>query len=294
MKRKLIIFFLLLTYFSYSQVDSIKVDQNKNEKTTKNIPIEKGNNSINELDYYKLLSEQSKNNNDTYISLIQWTLGVSFGFLLAIIGSQIFFNYRINKKEVEYIKKDVDEKIADLKNELNEDIDSKFNELKKELKIDISANISNMKDEITSKFKSEKEYSALKLEVMENSLQQEIKILKKDIENNAGNLWKLRGVESNALSSFIRAVKLQIELGREPKYLLDDIIKTLNGLEEIHKVDHGNLETLVEQIKTSHKDKSSKIKELYIGKPIYYYGDSPRPTGMIGMVSNKIYIENKK
>ena len=295
---KLLFILSLFTINSFSQVanntetltnDSIPDIEVKKEKIS--------NNSLSELDYYKLLYNQTQSNNEQYISLIQWTLGISFVFLLAIIGSQIFFNYRINKKEIDYIKKDIDEKISELKNDLSESLDEKFNILKSELKVDLTKSESEITKNIETKFSSFKEVSKIKMEVIEKSLLQNIKALEKEIEKNAGDLWKLKGVESNALSSFLRSAAIQIDLKREVKYLLDDIIDVLKKLEEIHSSDYNSLDTLIEKIKISHSEKTKEIISLYKEKPVYVYErneGSGFGLGFLGMSSSKKYVKNKK
>src|ERR1044072_295484 len=67
---------------------------------------------LTEAKAYQLLYENAKASNDKTISITQWTIGISLSILLAILFSQIFFNYRISKKEIDYIKKDIDEKHA--------------------------------------------------------------------------------------------------------------------------------------------------------------------------------------
>jgi hypothetical protein len=105
----LIIFFTSQLAFSQSQ-EIIKLDT-----LEPNSLVElRQNEKITELDYYKLLYESQVESNANFETLFQWTIGLSFGFLIAIIGSQIFFNYRINKKEIEYIRKDLQESILEL------------------------------------------------------------------------------------------------------------------------------------------------------------------------------------
>lgn len=294
MKNILLILIFQFSILTFGQKDSTEIQSLKVDST---VDIEKKSN-ITELDYYKLLAEQAQKDNETYISLTQWTLGISFAFLLAIIGSQIFFNYRINKKEIDYIRKDLDEKISELKNEINQSINSKFDDLEKELKKDMTKESLEMKKTLSSDFTTHKEYLKLKLEVQEKSLKQDLKVLEKEVEQNKGDLWKLKGVESNALSSFVKSASLQIELNRDPKYILDEINTVLGNMEEINSYDYERLNTLSEKTIKTHKEKTEKMISLYRDKPVYEFVVNNSPFGGIGGMGgfppSIRYIKNKK
>jgi len=294
MKKILLILLLQLSFLTYGQKDSTETQIKKVDSVSKT--IEKPN--LSELDYYKLLAEQAQKDNETYISLTQWTLGISFAFLLAILGSQIFFNYRINKKEIDFIKKDIDEKFAELKNDITESVDSKFEKINKEIKTDLTKLSIELKKSNAENFKNHKEYSNLKLEVQKTSLKQEIKSLEKEIEKNKGDLWKLKGVESNALSSFIRSALLQLELKRDVQYILDDINEVLANLEEIDSNSYDKLDELSGKTIESNQAKTEKMISLYKDKPVYEFVARTSPFGGIGGMGifppSIRYIKNKK
>ena len=155
----LIILFCFSTILFGQNQDSTSNSKVKNGDLIKNENVKTKNNSMSELDYYKSLYENTKENNESYKSLLQWTFGISLGFLLAIIGSQIFFNYRLNKKELDYIKKDIDEKVLDLENKLIKKIQDKFNDLDKSLSAGLTKNQ-----------KENKEFLEEKLNILEESL----------------------------------------------------------------------------------------------------------------------------
>lgn len=294
MKKTLLILILQLSFFTYGQKDSAVTQIIKVDSVSKT--IKKSN--LSELDYYKLLAEQAQKDNETYISLTQWTLGISFAFLLAILGSQIFFNYRINKKEIDFIKKDIDEKFAELKNEISESVDSKFEKINKELKTDLTKLSIELKKSNAENYKSHKDLINLKLKLQESSFKQEIKSLEKEIEKNKGDLWKLKGVESNALSSFIRSALLQLELKRDVQYILDDINEVLANLEEIDSSSYDKLNTLSGKTIETNQAKTEKMISLYKDKPVYEFVARTSPFGGIGGMGifppSIRYIKNKK
>jgi hypothetical protein len=358
MKKKTIFTILIILVYTFNSFCQEKDTINNSVNDSTKILLLKNQSNISELDYYKLLYENSNKNNEAYVSLIQWSLGLSFAFLLAIIGSQIFFNYRISKKEIISIRKDLEERISELKNTLTENIEDKFNSqnlsfkkdfektekqlnekieiinsrfsgFKSEIKSDfdktekqlnekieiINSRFSDFKSEIKSDFDKNEIQLNEKIEIINNRFSdfkseiksdfdkseiqfldkinnqfdskskivelqikaislrftKEIKSLNNDIIKNTGHLWELRGVSANALTRFIDSALLQIELKREVKYILDDLIKTLTKVTEIHITNYENLDLLTEKIKETHKKYFDEIKGLYISKSVYTY-----------------------
>lgn len=278
----------------YGQSDSLKT----NIKVVDTLVTKSKDVSFSELDYYKILVEKLQSDNNALISLIQWTLGISLVFLIAIIGSQIFFNYRINKKEVDFIKKDFNEKIAELQNSINSDIDSKIDEIRKSTNDNKLETSIELKKLLADKFKSFKENLILRLENNKASSEQEIKSILKEIEKNEGDIWKLKGVGTNALSSYIKSAFLQLELKTDLHYILNEINEVLGGLEEIENVNYNNLTELSEKTLKLYKVKTEKMISLYRDKPVYELVLDTGSLGGIGPTSvfsfRRRYVKNKK
>jgi len=296
--RKQLSFIILLLTISLTTVankDSLNIKSKEITEVSETPKTVDNNKILSELDYYKLLYEKEQKNGNSYISLIQWIIGVCLAFLLAIIGSQIFFNYRINKKELDYIKKDLDQKLTNLKNELLEKIELKFELSETKLKEKFDKGEKVVKERVEKFIESENKMLELQLKTQKGELEREINYLKKDIEKNSGDLWKLKGVESNALSSFLRVAFMQIDLKHEVKYILDDIIEILNDLAEINNSDYNKLDELCSKLEVSNADKITRIKELYNKKPVYEFVERKHDSfdGFLGMPLMK-YVKNKK
>ena len=296
----LFLFFFSIILFGQQQ-DSTSNSEIKDKELIKKKISSTENSTMSELDYYKFLYESSKENNESYKSLLQWSFGVSLAFLLAIIGSQIFFNYRINKKELDYIKKEIDEKILDLENKQIEKIQSKFKDLDKSLIDGLTKNKEVNKEYLEEKLSADDELKKTKFKLLENTINYEIKSLqndldrniislKEDIEKNKGDLWKLKGVESNALSSFIEVAFIKKKRNFEIKYILDEIIDILKEIEDIHQSDYDELKELYQLIKETHKTKADKINELIKNKDVYTFNNSTSEwnTGLFGLLPRKI------
>src|SRR6056297_2184274 len=109
---------------------------------------------LTESETYRLLYNNAKDTNNRIISTIQWMIGISVAFLLTLFGGHIFFNWRINRKEIDIIKKDIDKKIENLNKDLLKNISEDTKERKKEIK-----------STIDEKFENKSQWLDMKLEV---------------------------------------------------------------------------------------------------------------------------------
>lgn len=293
MKIILLIFtFLILSFNIQSQsssIDSVSSSTINNSIDLKDVEPKVTTEYLKEKDYYKLLSENTEKAYNTNLSLFQTTLGVCLAILIAIIGSQIFFNYRINKKEIDYIKNDLDKKLGEGKTILQKRMDEKFNDESKELNKVFEKTLESNNEKFEEKFKSLEKVSALEMELIKKELKSQIKNLQHEIEKNKGDLWKLKGVESNALMSFTSSAFLQLELDREAKYTLQEIIESLKKLDEIHEFDYSRLDQLTEKSKEKYAELTKTIIDLYKDKPVYDFIRDKNGE----LTSDVTYLKNK-
>lgn len=217
---------------------------------------------------YKLLYDNSKENNEKIVSTIQWSIGLVATFIFALLGSQIFFNYRVSKEEINSIRSDLDDNFSSLKLEVIKTI----NEDSKKHKEKISREFEKLEDNIErstdirfeekdklfdSKYEVlDKKYSALK-----DILEFKISILESELEKVTGHVWDLRGVKVNALRRFISTANSEIDIGITPEFTLGDIKTVLNKMTEIEK--NEDLEKLLKKIPDEHKIIRDEIQDLY-------------------------------
>lgn len=257
------------------------------------------NNIVDSNSYYKLLYENAKDNNDQMITILEWVVGLSTSFLLALFLAQIFFNWRLNKKEIDYIKKDIDEKIGELKASLLKEINDnlKISELKIEKTIKVATE--NLEKQIAEKSKIielteklwQKDIESLKVEFTNKN-----KFLELDISKNSGDIWKLQGVESNALTLYLKTAFLKKEVDADLQHILDDIISVLKDRDEIHQIDYMRLEELAEGLDKKYDTKKALLISLFKDKPTYVYSESPEiGFGKLGSNYGRIkkYVKNE-
>ncbi|QIG88639.1 hypothetical protein G6R40_02695 [Chryseobacterium sp. POL2] len=301
MKKKYLLFLLLFTVFNiYAQKkiksnnDSIKIEKKLYENN-----VSKSNKIENQEDLYKLLYENSKDFNEQLTTTIQWTIGLSLAFLLAIFGSQIFFNWRVNKKDLESINKDIMEKFSELKADILKEI-TQNDKLNKENIDKIFVKMENkFSDKINEDFKEKQKQinlieklSTFQNESTEKSLSSDLKRIKNEIEKINGDIWNLKGVKSNALSSYVNSAISRLESGEYIKYLLDEIITTLKDVEDIHDTQYKKLDELVLKIEGKYDTEKELIKNNYLDKPVYEFTGNQNP--FFNLFPSIRYIKNKK
>jgi hypothetical protein len=296
--RYFIIFFCLLFFVCTSLLaDSLKKSDLRLKDTTAAFAKISDAKYLTEADAYKLLYENTLNSNGSIISITQWAIGLAFGFLIVIIGSQFLYSHRINTKEISNIKSDMENRILSLKDELISDITRSNDIAKSDLDKKMTGLDTSLKDLLKERFEAKMRFFDLRIDSTEKRIETEVKQLGIELEKNKGDIWLLKGVSANALSSFLRSALFQIDLNREMKYILDDIISILSSLEEIHQHDEELLNRLVEKLDVKCLEQKDKIVSLYKSKAVYRFVDGPSKVfaELLGggpVWGNKQYIKN--
>ena len=189
----------------------------------------------------------------------------------------------------------MDKKTSELKavllkdiNTINRESTKRFQELIEKIESDVKENIDYKFEQKTKLLDVKGEMYEKDMGILKHKFEDDIKKLKVDIKENEGNLWNLRGVKANALTSFITTALLIIESKREVEYTLNDIIEVLEKLNEIHEIDYSRLETLIAKIPKEHSKIKSRIEVLFKDKPVYkfIYGSEPS-------LARVQYVKNK-
>jgi hypothetical protein len=297
MKASITLFLAVLSIFVFA--DTIVVDKSINKLIPTTSQDRVNNSTMSDSEAYKLLYLNEKNSNDKMISIIEWVIGISVTFLIAIFGGQIFFNWKINKKEIDYIKKDIEERIGELKAILIKD----QAQINKEQTLQINTTIDKIEKDLLQKLDGQfdkksklidvyNDVNKREIEFLERKISNEIKQLNIEVEKNSGDLWVLKGVDSNALSSFVRTAIMKLEMKSDVKYILDEVIQLLEKIDEISVYDDERLKELVEKLDAINSEKKKKIEKLYSSKPVYKFIDRPNqnPFGFPGF--SKEYVKN--
>lgn len=250
-----------------------------------------------ELTAYKLLYETTKKNTDDLRTTMQWTIGIVIAFIIVILGSQFWYNWKLNKQEIVQIKNEVDIDFQELSNSLLMEKNEIFNTLKK----DINLAKKEIQTELLERLEKSQNVNEKFSDFYQKETDKKILQLKTEIQELDAEIWLLKGVEANALSGFIKTAQYKLDLGQELKYTLDDIIPILSKLEEVHDMEYSNLDKLLasirEKFKGRYEEQLEKIEKNYKKKQTYIYQDSRHLGGMmhgLGLFTSKKIIRPAK
>ncbi|MEW2919965.1 hypothetical protein AB1A65_00755 [Muricauda sp. ANG21] len=277
----LTILLALVFSVSFAQKDSLVINEEVLD------PIQ-----TSEIRAYQLLYENSNEINNKILSTIYWSLGGIFTVVLAIIGSTIFFNFRFNKKEIENITTDAIRQIDIAKNTFSNQIEEKLNnfiiETQKSLNIE-EQNLTNTykellksySDNLESQIKANKEFFSEKIIQIENKIEFNLqstvektnelnnslikRIKEKEIKslNNEAELWKLRGVPSNALRCHIKECSLGFDVGFFWLFemRLDRICAEIDKIDELDKYLKEEIDDFMLRIPSSLNAEKSELSK---------------------------------
>lgn len=182
-----ILFIILSFNTAYSAIEKgllkanstiINKPQDKSEQATHRI--------VTDDQEYKLLYENEKIANDKILQTVYWSLGgmltTVIGVVAFILGAQIFFNYRINKEEINKLESGIKAQIDSLSNNVNLSMMQNFEEFKQitheavkkdidDLTTTYEERLKSYSDFVDSRFKSFEETSIERLNNFKSSME---------------------------------------------------------------------------------------------------------------------------
>lgn len=126
MKKSLLLlgflFCLCILFAKTDTTNQIQLNKIKTEKVS----------NCSNSEVYSILYEESKKSNTELLETFRWAIGSIIIILIAIFGSNIFFNFRFNKKELENLLQQIDLKIQGVRTSLLDEIEVENEKIKKE------------------------------------------------------------------------------------------------------------------------------------------------------------------
>lgn len=252
------------------------------------------NKNLSETEAYKLLYENAKEVNNRILDTIYWALGGIATVILTLIGSNIFFNVRFNKKEVENIAESQKLQIEDIKNKLLLENREKLiefesitkneiqNEMKKANEIFLNQintynksnteQIKNYNEDFKNKFKESdnnfneyKKYNTEQIEYLKNEINNNQKVALIAEYGLEAEIWDLRGVYDNVLSCLIKKAQLEIQLNLSLTDTLGKLIEALKNKRGISTFEQAKLNQLIKNINNQYELQINNIVELAKG-----------------------------
>jgi hypothetical protein len=213
MKYKILSLILFVNIFFCFSVEKAKDSINLVETPNIKLKLHKTNNQID----YKLLYETQKNYSSDIIATVYWALSSILVIILAIIGSNLFFNFKFNKKQYLELENELIQNINNIEKKLNEQINKQIENNKNELgtvfkeNLIVSQNQQNLKTkELTDSYKE-------RLNSYSDNLKEQVLTLKDRIE-----LFQKESLESDK--------NINSTLSKKIEDLNSDFKKITNGL----------------------------------------------------------------
>lgn len=253
--------------------------------------------NLNEAQAYKLLYENQKYSNDKILDTIYWSLGGISVAIFALFGANVFYNFRINKTEINNLRQTMHLKTIEFQNKLIKGIDlqindyinkasatssdeirNTFSKYSKEVSEQISSIDSNLTETNKSLEKIAKNYDG-KLSNINMILLAQNNNLTKKIEHETNRLlyqlydtkaqvYMLKNMLSGALDYFIKSTLIQIELDYNIEMDLFDIIELMKTMKSLSSVNPTNLNELIAKAPEKYHSQIEVIKGLYKGLAI--------------------------
>ncbi|MDD9197500.1 hypothetical protein PVK62_16885 [Aliivibrio sp. S3MY1] len=270
MLKKVILIFGLV--FTFSVFSSEATDVTTQEVIDNAEALSVNDTSFKEkAELYKMLYENSKNANERLISTIHLVIGLVVTFLLALFGTQFLFNFKLKKEEINALRASNTKRIDDLFYEKEKNLKDEFSGFKEEVNKLTSTLAEKEQEKNKLKFENIAKEAVVSLDI----IQQRIELVDMKAEKNAGDIWGIKGVNSNALGRYVDTAILELKNDHEIKYTLSDVIQTLDSQVELSEFRKEQLDELINKLPDKYESQKdsiiSKLKKLRI----YKYVDDP-------------------
>lgn len=284
-KRVIFLSLFILATFSSSAEETTSKDQVSANQVDESALSTK-NNSAEQADLYKLLYENAKSSNEQLVFSINLIIGTVVTFLLALFGAQLFFNFKLKTEEISKINSDINEKLSNSNTDIVKQINLLNSESNKAFRLELESLQKQIDKNVSIRFSdeeklrnSESEKIKQKIDFVSSSLRDEIKRIDINLEKTMGDVWGLKGVDSNLLSSYVKTAILEIESGQNNQYTIRDIVKCLNELPRLHEMDKESLEKLVAILPARFESSKDLIISKVNSLEIYRFVDDPLNPG---------------
>lgn len=278
-KVTLLLLILLQISFAYSQdsfkkLDSLTVNEEKMSLIQKNDSL------------YLKLYENQREVNGRILDTIFWALGGVLAVILAIIGSNIYFNFKFNKKEVDIIKAEAGRDIKEAKNNYLTEINSRFESLSKDLRASVKeekqsleTNYQERLKTYSDNFKQQIEALNKQIEVQEamrrrqqdidkifidDAIRPQIILIEMETNENKYEIFFMKESYNVALSAILKVAELELEKGWgwSFEFTGKKIVECLKKVVTISTSDKVSLDYVIEKTGSEHKKLLDEIQAL--------------------------------
>ncbi|HVT62207.1 MAG TPA: hypothetical protein VHD33_01805 [Legionellaceae bacterium] len=276
LKLTLFTIFIFSSITSYAQVKPhIKMDSTAQKTTIQP--------SSGELQAYKLLYETAQKSYENQKETEHWFISIVILFIIFILGSQIYFNFRFNQQTINKIRSEFDNKLSNVNSEQLQ----KFSEQRSAitdnlLKLFKDANqiaykaVDKLNQDLSHRLEEMDERNNEKFTNIQTDHQSSVLDTKLRLKRTSGHIYLTTKDYLFALLDYMDAAYLEINSKLDPVDSIFGILRCLGGLRELRIENKVKLVELIEKAKSIEKfnvDETNKkmislveekIKELLI------------------------------
>ena len=209
MKKIFILFLVVFIFLNYSSTYAIETNKLVSVNQSANsMSITGSSPGLTEADAYKLMYKNVVDYNSKILDTVYWALSAMLVLTLALFGSNIFFNYRTNRKEIENIISGMKLELQEFKNQIFNEVQKKLNEF-----------IGSSNEELKLNFGNTVENQSEQIKLITNNLTSQINAFTSIFEDKVKNLEKsitdnVDSIKNNylKLNSEIKKTKKEIEI----------------------------------------------------------------------------------
>lgn len=298
MKKIFILFLVVFIFLNYSSTYAIETNKLVSVNQSANsMSITGSSPGLTEADAYKLMYKNVVDYNSKILDTVYWALSAMLVLTLALFGSNIFFNYRTNRKEIENIISGMKLELQEFKNQIFNEVQKKLNEFigssNEELKLNFGNTVENQSEQIklitnnlTSQINAftsifEDKVKNLEKSITDNvdsiknnylKLNSEIKKTKKEIEIDLFDLnaayAKDKKVYANAFRFYLREISNQLELDLSIDWSLNNLIQVLQLLDHMPSYYVTDFNVILSKIPIQYEIQKMTISERVKSMPI--------------------------
>jgi hypothetical protein len=242
--------------------------------------------------YDNLLDSNTKIHNTVY-----WALGGMLLMMIALLGSNILFNYRTNKKEIENIISGMKLEVQEIKNQTFYEMQIKFKEFQESSNKELSINFDKLVENQKAQIKFVTDNLTLKMDTYIKNFEGKVVDQNEVIANERENLKKISAelrdkieltklalrvdilqleaesamrekVYANALIRYVRMISCELLLGRSLDLSMGSLIKVLKQSDYIPTYYATEFNALIGKIPGEYEIQKNTISELAKSLPI--------------------------
>jgi len=256
--------------------------------------ISQNNNQIDEKNVYKLMYENVKDSNKKILQTVYWSLSSILIVIIAILGSNIYYNYKVNKQEIENLKQEIDTHINEVKNEIYNSISKNFNDYTKDTRTELKNDVEKysesyikqlnlLEENLKNRIEINTEYSNKLYDQLDKiynifkdtfqKIDDTSEKLEEKIENNHQKILidiydiKAQLMESNssldlALMYYASKLKIEIDIDSNCENTLNDIISIIKRLDSLPQHNNYDLNEIIFSVPNKYEAQKEIIISL--------------------------------